>query len=160
MAQNTDRLFTFACWWMALLLWLSAAACSRRNPPAAAAILLFDGTGTSPHDVAALESILKNQRFENQRFDYVVANSFQLNRMSEEQMRRYRLMIIPGGNFVEIGNGLTAETAGRIRNAVQTGVNYLGICAGAFFAGDSCPRWYRYRSKPSRSWRFPPGYPG
>ena len=95
-------------------------------------ILLFNGTGTSPNDVAALERILKDNHFR-----YAAANSRQLDSMTESQLRAYRLLIIPGGNFVEIGNGLTSGTTANIRNAVQGGLNYLGICAGAFFAGNS-----------------------
>lgn len=57
--------------------------------------------------------------------------------MSESQLREYRLLIVPGGNFEEMGNGLTASTSTNIRGAVRKGLNYLGICAGAFFAGNS-----------------------
>src|SRR5262249_37721262 len=39
--------------------------------------------------------------------------------------------------FVDIGNNLTSEAAAHVRNAVQNGLNYLGICAGGFFAGNS-----------------------
>jgi glutamine amidotransferase-like uncharacterized protein len=98
------------------------------SPP----ILLFNGTGTSPGDVAAIETILKNNEL-----NFSTMDSSQLNKMSESQIRRYRLLIIPGGNFVDIGNSLTSNTSANIRNAVQNGLNYLGICAGAFFAGNS-----------------------
>jgi hypothetical protein len=47
------------------------------------------------------------------------------------------LLIVPGGSFEDIGNGLTATTTSNIRKAVRGGLNYLGICAGAFFAGNS-----------------------
>jgi len=57
--------------------------------------------------------------------------------MSESQLRQYRLLIVPGGNFIQLGNGLTPQTAAGIRNAIRNGMNYLGICAGAFFAGNS-----------------------
>ena len=53
------------------------------------------------------------------------------------QIRGYRLLIVPGGNFIEIGNNLTLGTTANIRMAVQNGLNYLGICAGGFFAGNS-----------------------
>ena len=113
------------------------------NPPAAATatpetmsgiapILLFNGTGTSPNDVAAVEAILNNNHL-----DYSTANSLQLNQSGESQIQGYRLLIVPGGNFVDIGNSLTSNTTANIRNAVQNGLNYLGICAGAFFAGNS-----------------------
>jgi len=95
-------------------------------------ILLFIGNGTSPGDVDALRKILTNANLQ-----YSTVNSSQLNGMSESEIRNYRLLIVPGGNFIEIGNGLTASTTANIRSAVQNGLNYLGICAGAFFAGNS-----------------------
>src|SRR6266852_3422873 len=85
-----------------------------------APILLFNGTGTSPSDVAAVETILNSNHL-----NYSTVNSSQLNEMGESQIRGYRLLIVPGGNFIDI------------RNAVQNGLNYLGICAGGFFAGNS-----------------------
>src|SRR6185436_15328162 len=53
------------------------------------------------------------------------------------RLRTYHLIIVPGGDFTRIGTGLRKDTAARLRDAVQDGVNYLGICAGAFFAGRS-----------------------
>jgi glutamine amidotransferase-like uncharacterized protein len=94
--------------------------------------LLFNGTGTSPGDVAALERILSSEHL-----NYSTVNSPQLNGMSESQIREYRLLIVPGGNFERLGNSLTSSTTANIRNAVHSGLNYLGFCAGAFFAGNS-----------------------
>lgn len=113
----------------ALLVLISATftACKVRDEKST--ILLFTGTGTSPGDVAAVETILKNSSL-----DYSTVNSPQLNKMSEAQLREHRLLIVPGGNFIDIGNSLTSKTTANIRSAVQNGLNYLGICAGAFFA--------------------------
>ena len=90
-------------------------------------ILLFNGTGTSPNDVKAIETIL-----DSNHLNYSTVNSSQLNQMSESQIRGYRLLIVPGGNFIDMGHSLTSSTAANIRNAVQKGVNYLGICGGGF----------------------------
>ena len=112
---------------------VSAAMTS--TPPASggvAPILLFNGTGTSPGDVAALEKILSSEHL-----NYSTINSPQLIGTSESQLREYRLLIVPGGNFVQIGNSLTSTTTANIHNAVQNGLNFLGVCAGAFFAGNS-----------------------
>jgi hypothetical protein len=117
-----------------LLLWLVpffATACTMAEPTAPD-ILLFNGRGTSPNDVAALESILRERHS-----SYSTANSERLDAMSEAELTAYRLLIIPGGNFEEIGNALTAGTTARLRSAVSSGLTYLGICAGAFFAGAS-----------------------
>jgi glutamine amidotransferase-like uncharacterized protein len=95
-----------------------------------APILLFDGIGTSPGDVAAIESILHDNHF-----DYTAVNSRDLNSLTVPQLRACRLLIVPGGNFIHIGSNLTPQTSANIRTAVEGGLNYLGICAGAFLAG-------------------------
>ncbi len=68
---------------------------------------------------------------------YATVGSQQVNAMTASQFQPYRLLIVPGGNFEEIGNGLASDTTASIRDAVRGGLNYLGICAGAFFAGNS-----------------------
>ena len=117
---------------LVLISWAFTACDIRDDDSGSASILLFNGTGTSPNDVKAFETILKDQHV-----NYSKVNSSQLNAMSESQIRRYGLLIVPGGNFIDIGNGLTSGATANIRNAVQNGLNYLGVCAGAFFAGNS-----------------------
>jgi glutamine amidotransferase-like uncharacterized protein len=114
------------------LIALAMTACSRAASGNAPQILLFSGTGTSPNDVKAVETILTDRHL-----DYSTVNSRQLNDMSESQLIAYRLIIIPGGNFIEMGEGLAPDTLINIHNAVQGGLNYLGICAGGFLAGDA-----------------------
>jgi len=114
----------------ALLILLISTACGHHR--AASPILLFNGTGTSPNDVAAFEAVLNGKGL-----DYATVNSSELNNMSEPQLRMFRLLIVPGGNFEQIGKNLTSGTAANVRAAVEHGLNYLGVCAGAFFAGDS-----------------------
>jgi len=101
---------------------------SGRVPP----VLLFNGTGTSANDVAAIETLL-----EKSGIAYSTADSAQLDAMSAARLRNYHLVIIPGGDFTLIGTGLRKETSAKLRDAVQHGVNYIGICGGAFFAGRS-----------------------
>ena len=109
---------------------LMLTGCSSTESNTDASILLFNGTGTSPNDVAAVAKILKEKGL-----DYATANSKRLNDMSESRLMAYRLIIVPGGNYITMGNSLTPEAAGRIHNAVHQGANYLGICAGGLLAG-------------------------
>jgi glutamine amidotransferase-like uncharacterized protein len=44
-------------------------------------------------------------------------------------------LIIPGGNYIKMAGGLNSQTATNIHNAVGSGLNYLGICAGGLLAG-------------------------
>jgi len=86
---------------------------------------------------AAIEAILKQNHLV-----YVRVNSEHLDAMHPSQMQAYRLLIVPGGNFVDMGNSLTADTTAKVHDAVTSGLNYLGICAGAFLAG-SYPAPYK-----------------
>src|ERR1019366_5816772 len=100
--------------WAAVSLWLlvgllpfSLTACgasdSSNGAPAKGSnatssgtpsILLFTGRGTPPNDVAALEGILSENHF-----SYSTASSPRLNGMSESELRAYRLLMVPGGDF-------------------------------------------------------------
>jgi Biotin-protein ligase, N terminal len=96
-------------------------------------VLLFNGYGTSGSDVAAVESILKQMHV-----SFATANSRQLEGMSQSEMARYRLFLVPGGNSITIGRNLSYRTTRNVHNAVvYDGMHYLGICAGAFFGGYS-----------------------
>jgi glutamine amidotransferase-like uncharacterized protein len=120
-------------WSIAALLGCSLTACRATDSGNRALdVLLFAGRGTSPNDVAALERILRDNDLR-----YATASSRRVNTMSESELRAYRLLIVPGGNFEEIGNGLTSSATTNLRSAIRSGLNYLGICAGAFFAGNS-----------------------
>jgi glutamine amidotransferase-like uncharacterized protein len=114
---------------LVLFAMLVAAGCS--SPPPAD-VLLFNGTGASENDVRAIEDLLHSGGIR-----YELANSAELDAMSSEQLRTHRLLIIPGGNFEMMGNNLAPATSANVRGAVNGGLNYLGICAGAFIAGDS-----------------------
>lgn len=121
------RVLFIAC---LVVMTIGLTACGGIAP--IAPILLFNGTGTSPNDVVAVERILNSNHL-----DYSSVSSSQLNRMGESQIRGYRLLIVPGGNFIAIGNSLTESTSANIRKAVYGGLNYFGICAGGFLAGKS-----------------------
>lgn len=109
---------------------LALTACTPHGPGDAAPVLLFNGTGTSASDVKAIEAILKDSRIV-----YSTVDSPRLNRMSGPQLMAHRLLIVPGGNYITMGKSLTPGTASNIRDAVQGGLNYLGICAGGLLAG-------------------------
>ena len=76
--------------------------------PRPPSVLLFNGKGTSAGDVAAVEHVLRDAHL-----SYATANSRQLRAMREP------------------------ATVAHTRSAVYGGLNYLGMCAGAFFAGTS-----------------------
>lgn len=108
---------------------LAASSLTASNVP----VLLFNGTGTSSTDVAAVESVLSTLKLA-----YATANTSQIDAMTLSKLESYRLLIVPGGNSITIGTKLTKAATTNIHNAVVNGgLHYLGICAGAFFGGYS-----------------------
>jgi hypothetical protein len=104
---------------------------------ATSGILLFNGTGTSG-DVGALEYVIVN----NLHLDYDTAATTDLNKMSQAQLAAYKLLIIPGGDSIQMGKYLSANTLASIKNAVRVnGLHYLGVCAGAFLASYGGPTY-------------------
>lgn len=96
-------------------------------------VLLYNGTGTSSTDVAAVEAVLASLKL-----NYRTVDTSHIEGMSESNLAAYRLLIVPGGNSITIGNNLSRSATTNIHNAVvNDGLHYLGICAGAFFGGYS-----------------------
>lgn len=132
MRDETPTTVGFALRRFSLLVALVLTACEPAKPRSDAKILLFVGAGTSVNDVTAVEKILKERRM-----DYTTADSRQINRMTAEELMSHRLLILPGGNFIKMGDGLAEAATTNIRTAVQGGLSYLGICAGGFLAGET-----------------------
>jgi len=95
-------------------------------------VLLFNGTGVSNNDVAAIEAVL-----ESSHIGYATINSKELNSIDIARLMQYKLLIMPGGNFIDMGNSFDTGSATKVRVAVNQGLHYLGICAGGFLAGSS-----------------------
>jgi hypothetical protein len=115
---------------IAILVLAFAQGCA--DGDSTADVLLFNGTGTSRNDVRAFERLL-----EDRGIHYRTADSATLNSLDVAQLRAHRLLLVPGGNFEDMGNHLAPATSANIRAAVHGGLNYFGACAGAFIAGDS-----------------------
>src|ERR1700712_4182527 len=75
-----------------------------------APVLLFNGTGTSPNDVEAIKDILSSNHT-----DFVLVNSDWLNGLDTSLLRRYKLLIVPGGDFIAMGKSLTKRTVNNVQ---------------------------------------------
>ncbi len=111
----------------------------------AATVLIYDGPGTSSGDVAAVESLVTSMGL-----SYQTANNSQLNAISEAQLLAYRLFLMPGGNAISISSYLSRTATANLHNAIASGLNYLGFCAGGFFAGSSA--YYNYTNLTNGVW--------
>jgi len=93
-------------------------------------VLLFNGKGISTSDWQTTEKIVNSMGL-----SYSLINSSEMNAMSLTSLRKYGMIIVPGGYRGTIMSGLTNAAQLNIKKAVRDyGVSYLGICAGAFAA--------------------------
>jgi glutamine amidotransferase-like uncharacterized protein len=97
-----------------------------------APVLLYVGAGTSPNDVTAVKVVLARQRVE-----YSETDAAGLDAMSVADLRLHRMLLVPGGHYINMGKALRPETMATVRSAVEGGLNYLGICAGGLLAGQT-----------------------
>ena len=116
------RDFLFAQTMLLLLVALDSTAGRPSSRTERTPILLFTGQGTSAADVGAVERIVADNKLE-----FATATSSQLNRMSASQLTSYRLLLVPGGNFMDMSASLTPRTKQRIHDAVHGGVNYAWV---------------------------------
>jgi hypothetical protein len=101
--------------------------------PAAKPVLLYNGTGTSRSDVAAIEAVLAALGV-----GYITANSSQLAATSGSTAGRLQATHRPGRGFDHNRPKPQRSGHGNDRDAVaQYSLHYLGIGAGAFFGGYS-----------------------
>src|ERR1043165_4276336 len=92
-------------WLCASALALSAclSGCQKSSTTTEAAvmpkrIILYDGAGSSANDVKAIKALL-----DQESLPYTTADSDELDVMTPEQLAHADLLIMPGGNFEEMG---------------------------------------------------------
>lgn len=117
---------------MGLLTAASISFTSNSNAQQATA-LLYNGNGSSPTDVVAIQGILGTMGI-----SYHLVNHTQLNAMPLAVLQTYKLIVWPGGNSIVMGNSLSKTATTNVKKAVSNkGVSYIGFCAGAFMAESS-----------------------
>lgn len=97
----------------------------------AESICFYNGEGTGP---LSSQSLLESLKQELEGSFYELKNSDQMIDCIHKENDNSRLrIIIPGGNTVIIARSL-ANSLVEIRQAVNDGASYLGVCAGAMLA--------------------------
>jgi glutamine amidotransferase-like uncharacterized protein len=98
-------------------------------------VLIYGGPGSWKAEVESLKEILYAHGA-----TYEVLGPEQIDQLPVEQLLKYRLLLIAGGDAPTVRKSLSVEAHFRIREAVQKhGLNYLGFCAGAWLAVAPAP---------------------
>ena len=98
-------------------------------------VLIFDGDGTMEESVAGIKACLDESNSMNLSngiyFDYDTISEINSNTLSG-----YDILIIPGGNSATYVQGSSIDDAA-IKQFLNQGKGYLGICAGAYSASSN-----------------------
>ena len=90
---------------------------------------LFSGRGTWDEGLEFLRNVIVNAGFQYREID--------MNSINENQLEGCWLLIIPGGRAYWYAQDINDNGVSNIRNRVNEGMAYLGICAGAYFATEN-----------------------
>jgi glutamine amidotransferase-like uncharacterized protein len=97
-------------------------------------VLIYDGDGSMEESVAGLEACLDECNSRNSTghyFEYDTASEINSNTLSS-----YEILIMPGGNSEEYLKSKSIDNDA-IKQFVNKGKGYLGICAGAYAASNN-----------------------
>lgn len=94
-------------------------------------INVYNGPGTSEEDVGetvqTLTSLLSKE--------YIISTTSPEEIIHQDWEERTALLVIPGGLDIPYTQALNGRGNQKIRNYVQNGGAFLGICAGSYYAG-------------------------
>jgi glutamine amidotransferase-like uncharacterized protein len=110
-----------------LLLALTLGSCGNSSKPEERYdIALYDDTGAWQESVTALGHMFAWMGYSVKVIDAEYING--------KSLGGFRALAIPGGDMFEYGRSITESGKEKIREFVDQGHGYIGICGGAYFA--------------------------
>jgi glutamine amidotransferase-like uncharacterized protein len=114
-----------------LILTFAFSSCQNREELSGektGAVALYSDRGVWPQSVTAAERMFQWMGYDVQRVNAQdVRNGI---------LVKFQLLCVPGGNMYNYAEDLTSPGVENIKNFVHQGGGYMGICGGAYFAGE------------------------
>jgi glutamine amidotransferase-like uncharacterized protein len=98
------------------------------NPDSDGVVALYDDNGAFEHSVTALGHMIRWMGL-----DVTVVDAEKIGRGA---LDGFDLLCVPGGDMYEYSQSLGSTGIQKIREFVENGGGYVGICGGAYFAGE------------------------
>ncbi len=117
-------------WSLLFLLFTLIIHCrSPQSPDKSADVALYSDRGTWEESVQAAEKMFQwmGYRVELVKADYINRNG----------LNRFRILCVPGGNMYYYSQDISPQGKENIRSFIRNGGGYIGICGGAYFAGEN-----------------------
>ncbi len=108
-------------------------------------VLIYNGTNAAPDSVVGIKSVLDSANTQNLVPGYYFTYSTSPN-INTATLNSYNVLAMPGGNdYITDYEGKTIDNIDptAIKNFVNAGGGYLGICAGAFSGANYTENCYK-----------------
>jgi hypothetical protein len=133
MMQSSFRLIVGWTITIAAFVFLSAASADEsRNKPRMIRVAIYADEGASPGDPAQVKACLP----EAKRFDVATISAKEIR---DGGLGKFDVLIHPGGSGSGQAKALGEEGRQRVRQFVERGGGFVGICAGAYLASAEYP---------------------
>ena len=120
-------IFWLISWLSVFLLLLFVANCESQSDKNVI-IALYSGRGTDEEHIRATKNMFQWMDCTVQlvKADYI----------NNENLGSFNILCIPGGNMYQYAQDISSEGKEKIRDFISDGGGYIGICGGAYFAGE------------------------
>ena len=109
------------------LLFLATFCRSPMSPEEKVEIAIYAGDGASEISIKAAMNMFKWMGY---TASAVAGQDF------DDGLSHFRLLCFPGGDMYQYAQSISSAGREEIRNFVRSGGGYIGICGGAYFAGE------------------------
>jgi biotin--protein ligase len=102
--------------------------CFPESPKGRVDIAIYAGRGTWNDSIQALEKMFGWMNY--------TVELIEADRINNNGLDGFGIVCIPGGNMYDYAQDLSDRGRENVRNFVQNGGGYIGICGGAYFAAE------------------------
>lgn len=114
-----------------LLIWLSfvllVVNCQSLKPDKSVTVALYSGQGADEDCIKACQSMFQWMGY---TVELVKANDV------NKGLDNFSIVCVPGGDMYQYSQDISSGGKDHIRNFISDGGAYIGICGGAYFAGE------------------------
>lgn len=92
-------------------------------------IAIYSDIGAASGSIESIQEVIKSNGGESHIID--------IPQIRENKLSKYDILVVPGGESLEMADSLGKDGCDAIRQFVSNGGGYIGICAGAYLASST-----------------------
>jgi len=115
-------------WLSVFLSILLVANCQSHKPDKSGIVALYSDQGTDEDCVQATQNMFKWMGY--------TVELVKANYINNKGLDNFSILCVPGGDMYQYSQDISSGGKEHIKNFIRNGGGYIGICGGAYFAGE------------------------